>query len=198
MTTPKARQTRGELLEAARRIILRLGIERLSMDRVAEESGMSKGAVTYHFKTKRMLLAALLEEYAEHLEARLRESEALFSGAPEATFFPGYVEWFRAFDRDHAGWAQIGIALLNQNFHDPELLEPVRRWYARTAERMRRMPESKRTAALLAFMALEGLFYTTKFGLNPLDGEEKRRIFGEIAAAFPGIRRDEGEEKGAS
>ena len=74
----------------------------------------------------------------------------------------------------------------------------MRRWYARTAERMRRMPESKRTAALLAFMALEGLFYTTKFGLNPLDGEEKRRIFGEIAAAFPGIRRDEGEEKGAS
>ena len=67
-----------------------------------------------------------------------------------------------------------------------------------SAERMRRMPESKRTAALLAFMALEGLFYTTKFGLNPLDGEEKRRIFGEIAAAFPGIRRDEGEEKGAS
>ena len=49
----KAQATQEKMLEVARDIILHEGIERLSMNRVAELSGMSKGAVMYHFKTMR-------------------------------------------------------------------------------------------------------------------------------------------------
>lgn len=185
MSSAKALKTRSELLEAARAIIVELGIERLSMDRVAEQSGMSKGAVMYHFKTKRALLAALVEEYAEHLEEKLREGEALFSGTPEETFFPGYIEWFRAFDRDDANWAQIGTSLCSQNFHDPALLEPVRRWYEKTIDRLRSMPKARQPMAFLCVMALEGLFYSHKFGLDPLRPDEKRIVFETIRRNFP-------------
>ena len=185
MSSAKAIKTRSELLEAARAVIVELGIERLSMDRVAERAGMSKGAVMYHFKTKRALLAALVEDYAEHLEAKLREGEALFSGTPEETFFPGYIEWFRAFDLDDANWAQIGTSLCSQNFHDPTLLEPVRRWYEKTIDRLRSMPKDRQPMAFLCVMALEGLFYSHKFGLDPLRPDEKRIVFETIRRNFP-------------
>lgn len=185
MSSAKALKTRSALLEAARNVIVDLGIERLSMDRVAERAGMSKGAVMYHFRTKRALLEALVEEYAAHLEERLRESEALFAGTPEETFFSGYVEWFRSFDRDNANWAQIGTSLCSQNFQDPDLLEPVRRWYEQTFNRLRALPSEKQPMAFLCVMALEGLFYTHKFGLDPLREDEKRIVFETIRRIFP-------------
>lgn len=188
MSSAKALKTRFALLEAARAVIVEQGIEHLSMDRVAERAGMSKGAVMYHFKTKRALLAALLEEYAEHLETRLKESEALFVGSPEETFFSGYVEWFRSFDRDNANWAQIGTALCSQNFQDPTLLEPVRHWYEKTFDRLRAMPPEKQPMAFLYVMALEGLFFTHKFGLDPLRADEKRIVFDTIRRTFPAQR----------
>ena len=153
MSSAKAIKTRSELLEAARAVIVELGIERLSMDRVAERAGMSKGAVMYHFKTKRALLAALVEDYAEHLEAKLREGEALFSGTPEETFFPGYIEWFRG--------------------------------YEKTIDRLRSMPKDRQPMAFLCVMALEGLFYSHKFGLDPLRPDEKRIVFETIRRNFP-------------
>lgn len=185
MSSLKAQKTRSALLAAARDVILELGIDRLSMDRVAQTAGMSKGAVMYHFKTRRALLAPLVEEYAEHLESRLKASEALFEGTPDETFFSGYVEWYRSFDRDNAHWAHIGTTLLNQNFQDPELLEPVRRWYEKTFSRLRALPKEKQPMALLCIMALEGLFYTHKFGLDPLRDEEKNEIYASIRRAFP-------------
>lgn len=43
MTIKKAQRTKAELLEAARELLLEEGIARLSMDRVAERAGVSKG-----------------------------------------------------------------------------------------------------------------------------------------------------------
>ena len=71
MPTPKALRTRQTLLTVARTIILNEGIGALTMDKVAEAAGVSKGACMYHFKSKRALQAALLEDYAEHLNTEL-------------------------------------------------------------------------------------------------------------------------------
>ena len=72
----KAQKTKADLLKAARAVLLSGGIARLSMDRVAEQAGVSKGAIMYHFPTKRALQAALIEDYAEHLDRELRRHEA--------------------------------------------------------------------------------------------------------------------------
>ena len=194
--TDKARETRRRMIECAEKIILEDGIETLSMDRVAARAGMSKGAVMYHFPTKRALLAALVESYAEHLDARLREAETLLSGAPAEKFIPAYVRWFRDFDADNHGWADIGLSLLVLKVRDPELLEPVRRWYAKTYARVLALPEERRTMTLVALMALEGFFYTHKFGLDLMPAEEKAAALGLITELAQQGRR--GESAGAS
>ena len=174
--SPKAAGTRRRMIECAEAVILEEGIERLSMDRVAARTGMSKGAVMYHFHTKRDLLAALVESYAEHLESRLSEAERLLGGPSDVSFIPGYVAWYRGFDRNNRGWSDIGLSLLALKTCDPELLEPVRAWYRKTFARVAAMPPERRGATLLAMMALEGFFYTHKFGLDLMAPDEKAKV----------------------
>lgn len=173
----KALQTNTALIEAARAIILEEGLERLSMDRVAKRAGVSKGAIMYHFPTKRHLQAALLQNYAEHLDQEFRRHEALFEGTPEETLVPGFIAWFQSFDADNKGWASVGIQLLSQQAHDPELLRPVRAWYETLYGRILKLPKRRRTRMLLVVMALEGLFFTHKFGLDLMGEVYKAEIY---------------------
>ena len=76
MSSDKAKMTRAAMLRSARELIVERGIDRLSMDQLALRCEKSKGAVMYHFKTRRALLQALIEEYAEHMTERLRRNEA--------------------------------------------------------------------------------------------------------------------------
>lgn len=177
MASEKAIRTRQSILEAARAIICEEGLAALTMDRAAQKAGISKGACMYHFKNKRQLQAALIEEYAEHLNEQLARHEALFKGRPDETLVPGYVAWFQSFDRDNRGWAQVGIALLSNFSHDEELMRPVRNWYQRLFMRVEALPAEERIPALIAVMALEGFFYTHKFGLDLIAPDVKKNAW---------------------
>lgn len=67
--------TRARLLDAAARVYSARGFAGATLDDVAEEAGLTKGAVYGHFGSKENLLFALLEEY---LAAELAEQVALF------------------------------------------------------------------------------------------------------------------------
>ncbi len=197
----KAQKTKADLLKAARAVLLSGGIARLSMDRVAEQAGVSKGAIMYHFPTKRALQAALIEDYAEHLDRELRRHEAKFEGLPEETLVPGFVSWFKQFSSAHRGWASVGVQLLSQQAHDPELLEPVRAWYARLFARILRLPKRRRSRMLLVIMALEGCFYAHKFGVDTIPEETKEEIYAlmtDLTGTSAVERKSDDTEKAAS
>jgi AcrR family transcriptional regulator len=67
--------TRARLLEAAARVYARRGFAGATLDDVAEEAGLTKGALYGHFGSKNNLLVALMEEY---LAAEIAEQVALF------------------------------------------------------------------------------------------------------------------------
>ena len=52
MLSDKGRKTQEFLVKTAFDIIVEKGIEALSLDRIVERAGISKGALTYHFKNK--------------------------------------------------------------------------------------------------------------------------------------------------
>lgn len=189
MQTTKAQKTRKILLDAAKSVIQMDGLDRLTMDRVARISGMSKGAVMYHFKTKRSLLAALLEDYARHLASGLAQHEALYQGLVRNTFLPGFIRWFRSFQKDNHGWAKIGISLLSLHHQDPELLAPVRAWYATIYDRVHAMPVRVRARGLLCLMALEGFFYTHKFGLDTMPLRDREAVLARLMQKAKEVRQ---------
>lgn len=166
MASDKAIKTRQSILDAAKAIIIEEGIGALTMERAATKAGIRKGACMYHFKSKRALQAALVEEYAAHLSSELARHEALFDGPPEETLVPGFIEWFRSFDHDNHGWSTVGLAIHSNFVHDEELMRPVKLWYERLHARIAALPEDVRTPALVAIMAIEGFFYSHKFEVD--------------------------------
>lgn len=193
MASDRAKKTRAFILQNARDFIVERGIDNLSMDQLAARCERSKGAVMYHFNTRRALLLALIEEYAEHMTERLRlnEERVFASLTPEEredaeasgrALIEAYVRWFRDFDSDSNGWAQVGVSLLALASHDPELLEPVRAWYHRLIERTEAYPYRVRSKVIFCLMAMEGLFFTRKFSLDGMTADQKEAIFAEMYA----------------
>ncbi len=180
MPSEKALRTKDAIITAARMIVQNEGVDALSMEHVAEVAHMSKGAVTYHFRSKKALNMALLEDYADHLKKGLDAHEKAFIGKPDEAFVPAYADWYRDFEKADRGWAQIGIHLLSQQVKEPELVEPVRSWYSSVAERVAEMPEESRARVMTAVLALEGLFFVHKFGLDAMSPETKEEVLSFI------------------
>jgi AcrR family transcriptional regulator len=78
VTTRKERQarTRELLMESAATVAAHRGIERASLDEVAERAGFTKGAVYANFSNKEELFLAMLDA---HFEARLEELDRIVS-----------------------------------------------------------------------------------------------------------------------
>ncbi|MGX7827986.1 TetR/AcrR family transcriptional regulator [Actinokineospora sp. 24-640] len=66
-------QRRGQLAEAVGRVAAQEGLEAVSLARVAQEAGVSKGRVQHYFGTRDDLLAFTLGHLRERVDARLRE-----------------------------------------------------------------------------------------------------------------------------
>ncbi|MGH7919827.1 MAG: TetR/AcrR family transcriptional regulator [Candidatus Dormibacteraceae bacterium] len=74
---PRARQVRAErILDAARELILRWGLKRVTVDDIAEHAGIGKGTVYLHWKNRESLFRAVLVratlEIVEELETAVR------------------------------------------------------------------------------------------------------------------------------
>lgn len=177
MASDKALRTRQSIIEAANALVASEGIGALTMDNVARKAGLSKGACTYHFKSKRELQTALLENYVHHLNEQLNKHEEMFEGEASDTLLSGYIQWFRSFDLDNHGWAAVGTSLLSEYCKDEELMRPVKDWYQKLFQRIEQAPKEKQTALLIGIMALEGFFYTHKFGVDLVSPKMKREVW---------------------
>src|SRR5690606_8749005 len=64
----------AQIISAATRVIARKGYARTSLNDIAREAGMSKGAVHYHFSTKEALVAKVLETACDAVAERTKEA----------------------------------------------------------------------------------------------------------------------------
>jgi AcrR family transcriptional regulator len=89
--------TRAKLLQAAATVYAAHGFAGATLDDVAEEAGLTKGALYGHFGSKNNLLVALMEEY---LAAEIAEQVALFD-RDETTWkrpLAGSDQWMNELD----------------------------------------------------------------------------------------------------
>ena len=81
VTTERVEQTKRELLEAARLVLMGEGYSNLSTRRVAEAAGTQMSQIQYHFGSKEALITELLgflaRAYAQALDAALAGERAL-------------------------------------------------------------------------------------------------------------------------
>jgi AcrR family transcriptional regulator len=63
--------TRAQILAAARRLFVQQGYQHTSIREIAEQLGMTKTAVLYHFPSKADILAAVAEPFLDDLAAAI-------------------------------------------------------------------------------------------------------------------------------
>jgi TetR/AcrR family transcriptional regulator, fatty acid metabolism regulator protein len=70
------KNTRERILEAALGLFSRKGYHDTRMDEIVADSNTSKGSIYFHFPNKERLFLALMDQFADLLERRIREAIA--------------------------------------------------------------------------------------------------------------------------
>jgi AcrR family transcriptional regulator len=93
--TKSSEQRRGDLLDAAERLVLADGVDTLKIDDVVVGAGVAKGTFYLHFASKDDLIAALRDRYVERFVAHQRHAADAKTGLArvEAWLLAGITEY---------------------------------------------------------------------------------------------------------
>lgn len=170
--------TRQQIIHAAFALIRREGVARLTIEAVAQEAGLSKGGVLYHFRSKESLISAmvasLVERFDTDIQVARREEPDGERNAPGS--------WLRAYIRASVGPAEEDedtAALLAAVATDPLLLAPLQEQYARWQEQAESDGVDPALATVIR-LALDGLWMADLFGLAPPTGVLRDQVFATL------------------
>jgi AcrR family transcriptional regulator len=112
----RAADTRTRILEAAFTVLSRQGYENSSIKDIAEEAGVAQGLIHYHYKSKQMLVLAVLEYVCQKVEVGVAgEAGALAALAQTKEML-----------RDRRATNALYIQLIGVGLHDPAIGAGVR------------------------------------------------------------------------
>ncbi|MXQ13890.1 TetR/AcrR family transcriptional regulator [Microvirga makkahensis] len=166
------KSSRERILNAAAELVSEIGSGRLTLDAVAERSGLSKGGLLYNFPTKEALLQGMIQRMIDEVSG---EREALRSQAEpgrnlEARLCTAALRKLR-----EGEMKKVANGMLAASAENPRLLEPVREVIRETLETLKATSDDL-DAALLGWLAIEGLNSLEMHGLSPFSEEERERI----------------------
>lgn len=167
--------TRQNILQAAYQFVQREGGDRLTLDAVAHEAGLSKGGLLYHFPTKDALIGGMVAYLVDQFQGNLDRAYA--------EEVPGAGSWLRAYIRASYNSPDEEIdgatALLAAVANNPSLLEPLRAQYASWQARTEHdgVPAARATIIRLA---LDGLWFADLLDLAPPTGALREQLITEL------------------
>ncbi len=164
---------REAIMQAAGRLVKQQGVQSMTLDSVAEEAGVSKGGLLYHFPSKDALVEGMLQAEIERFAEDIRAAGEL---EPEqsGSFVRAYVQTATSHDND------MDSSLLAALVSNPQLLEPARRTYQQLYDRAAADGVDE-TEALIACLAADGLWLLEMFGLLRLPEHQRSRLVQRLA-----------------
>lgn len=176
-TNRQGEETKTLIREAAMRILREEGGEHLTFDRIARVADMSKGTLLYHYASKDALMEDLMEHYRDRLDRRYRlgrlEAEMMDSPVRDP-IVAGFLEWYRCFHDEDASNTAYGLSILSLSARNDRMREVLQDWYRKIFAGLKSSPCG--ADALIAVLALEGLFFLRHFRMDMLDDEDVVRV----------------------
>ena len=129
----KKAQTRERLLDAATRVFANKGYAAASLDEIAEEAGLTKGAVYSNFESKDDLFVTLLEERVDPRMIDFGEEVGRDVSGEEQAREAGELYMRELFEE--RTWVLITLEYRLHAARNPEVLD---RWVRRADEMVRR------------------------------------------------------------
>jgi len=170
--TPSARE---RLLVAATKVVSDVGAGHLTLDRVAEAAGVSKGGLLYHFASKRELIQAMTAEVLAEFQTKIEDKIEETDGTDNVRL----VAVIKVMQERSASEKLRLRALLAASAENPELLEPAKVVLKNHFDEI----EDEATDADLALtilLAVEGIRFMELFELLPLKHKEVNRMLEKL------------------
>ena len=162
--------TRDRILAAARQIVEREGAGALTYEGLVQESGITRGGITYHFPTKEALLRGLLDDDFRQWD----DAEAAHTPTdcdPDTAKLLGFIRTLTAQDESHRRFL---CGMLSAATLDPSLMDPCRQ---ELGDRLGRKQWSDRDLRLhLVHLAAEGLMWQELFQMYSMPGPARARL----------------------
>jgi AcrR family transcriptional regulator len=170
------KSSREKILEAAAELVSEIGSGRLTLEAVAERAGLSKGGLLYNFPTKDALLQAMIQRMIDEVFA---EKEALRGQAAPGPNLEARLCTEALLKMRSGKMKDVANAMLAASSENPRLLEPVRHVIKETLETLKATSEDL-DAALLGWLAVEGLSNLEMHDLSPFSEADRDRIVQSI------------------
>lgn len=189
--TPKKAASRARILDAARALFAREGLEGASLRAIAAEAGYTPAALYFHFESKEAIYAALLAESLAALEAQV--AAAVARGATPAERFTAAALAFYRFYAARPQDLSLGFYLFRGGLaprglgpaHDPALNAALLRALRPMEEGARALgaPPAQAEAAMeAAFAHAAGLLLLRHTGRARLFAGDPDRLMEEFVA----------------
>ena len=174
----KSARTQAALLDAAAEVVRSAGVSNLTLDRVAETAGVSKGGLLYHYGTKQALVGAMLERTLARADERLDEL-ATSNDRKGGAFAQAYLDYVRTgqpAELDSATGIFASAAL------DDGDLTPAQHQFAAWQQHLLEEDGVDPAVALLARVVGDGLWLIDLFGLAPPSDEQRESLIELVEA----------------
>jgi AcrR family transcriptional regulator len=150
---------RSELLDAAERVLSRGGPQALTLQAVADEAGVSKGGLLYHFGTKKDLVSALVDRLIADADASIEAQDDGARGAYTRAYITSITRGLTADDGDVVlrRWAVILAACTEPGMRE-SISAAFERWMMLQPE-LDDLP----MRAQIARLAADGLWWNAQF-----------------------------------
>jgi AcrR family transcriptional regulator len=177
MNVKAALNARERILTAAQEILLEAGPGGLSVDRLIDRAGLSKGGFFHHFKSKDDLLLALLEAYVPRFEACIEEAAAR-DPEPRGRYLRAYLDTVFGEDgEDQRRAIAFARALFLSQAEAPRTIGRYRELNMLHFRRVFAGLEGADTEAAAALnVALDGLWLGEALGIYAFRPEERAKV----------------------
>ena len=170
---------REVILDSAEAVVIAEGAAHLTLDAVAERAGVSKGGLLYHFPSKELLLAAMVDRHMLRFDALRRQALETLPLKPgrelKALILSAHTKCMEA-------EKCLGSGMLAALANSPRLLEPVRAAHRRRVSSLAGDEAAglsyERTAAIA--LAVDGICLLEMLQVSPYNADERQRILNEI------------------
>lgn len=164
---PHAREA---VLAAAEAIVKDIGAANLTFDELVRRSGITRGGIVYHFRSKDALLEALVEHDLEQWRQCVADKRSHTTGP--AADLAAYIASSTEPDEESS---RLCAGLLSAASSSKALNEPWRRYFAQHHVGVNQKLADPVLATVLS-LAAEGLFWQETLGLSPLGASERRVV----------------------
>ena len=162
---------RETLLDAAQAIVTERGVVAMTLENVAALAGVTKGGLIYHFKTRELLLQALIERIVGQIELRYA-AEAAKRGQTLKALLVAMIDDTFTMAADEKTLMRNLLAAVSTY---PVQLGPVQHMYERMISSITPQDEH-RGVALMVSCALDGLVFLELLDIKRFSDEERAQM----------------------